>query len=228
VFLACLLLLGRTYRWVEDKALSPPFTAAAHLLTNTPPGCCFAISGWLRDRTLLVRVEFGIPVPPRETYDDLLGKTRGLLSACTVHWNLLTPAVLRLVEPELHFGMDLLRALKRGVLGLIRLCLNSVLRTNHCVNKLLLPFSSARSVMGIALFLTLILQLASGLFLASYYVPEPGLVIEFREEMFSDVWFSREVFYSHVWGVDVLFVLSYLHILKKVFDKNYILCEAEG
>jgi ubiquinol-cytochrome c reductase cytochrome b subunit len=82
--------------------------------------------------------------------------------------------------------------------------------------------------MGIALFLTLILQLASGLFLASYYVPEPGLVIEFREEMFSDVWFSREVFYSHVWGVDVLFVLSYLHILKKVFDKNYILCEAEG
>ena len=41
------------------------------------------------------------------------------------------------------------------------------------------------------------------------------LVIELREEMFNDTRFGAEVFYMHVRGVDTLFVLSYMHILKK-------------
>ena len=40
------------------------------------------------------------------------------------------------------------------------------------------------------------------------YIPEPGLVIELREEMFNDTRFGVEVFYMHVRGVDVLFVLE--------------------
>jgi hypothetical protein len=58
-------------------------------------------------------------------------------------------------------------------------------------------------------------------------MPEPGLVIELREEMFNDTRFGAEVFY-HVRGVDALMVLSYMHILKKIFLKNYITSESDG
>ena len=72
------------------------------------------------------------------------------------------------------------------------------------------------------------MQLLSGFFLGWYYVPEPGLVIEMREEMFNDTRFGVEVFYMHVRGVDVLMVLTYLHILKKIYIKNYIVSESDG
>ena len=35
-------------------------------------------------------------------------------------------------------------------------------------------------------------------------MPEPGLVVELREEMFSETRFGAEVFYMHVRGVDSL------------------------
>ena len=38
--------------------------------------------------------------------------------------------------------------------------------------------------------------------------------------MFNDTRFGVEVFYMHVRGVDVLMVLSYMHILKKIYIKN--------
>jgi quinol-cytochrome oxidoreductase complex cytochrome b subunit len=78
------------------------------------------------------------------------------------------------------------------------------------------------------LLLTICLQLLSGFFLAWYYIPEPGLVIELREEMFNDTRFGAEVFYMHVRGVDTIFVLSYLHILKKIYLKNYVTAESDG
>jgi ubiquinol-cytochrome c reductase cytochrome b subunit len=99
---------------------------------------------------------------------------------------------------------------------------------NHYVNKLLLPFSSTTSIIGFMLLLTIVLQLISGFFLGWYYMPEPGLVIELREEMFNDTRFGLEVFYMPVRGVDALFVLTYLHIFKKIFIKNYIIAESDG
>jgi hypothetical protein len=59
-------------------------------------------------------------------------------------------------------------------------------------------------------------------------MPEPGLVIEFREEMFNDTRFGAETFYMHVRGVDTVMVLSYLHIFKKIYLKNYITSESDG
>jgi quinol-cytochrome oxidoreductase complex cytochrome b subunit len=53
-------------------------------------------------------------------------------------------------------------------------------------------------------------------------------VIELREEMFNDTRFGAEVFYFHIRGVDIIFVLSYMHIFKKIFLKNYITSEADG
>ena len=94
---------------------------------------------------------------------------------------------------------------------------------NHYVNRLLLPFSSVSSVIGFMLLISILLQILSGFFLGWYYIPEPGLVIEMREEMFNDTRFGAELFYMHVRGVDTLVVLSYLHILKKIFLKKLVI-----
>jgi quinol-cytochrome oxidoreductase complex cytochrome b subunit len=72
------------------------------------------------------------------------------------------------------------------------------------------------------------MQLLSGFFLAWYYIPEPGLVIELREEMFEETRFGSEVFAMHVRGVDVIFVFSYFHILKKIHLKNFITSDGDG
>ena len=99
---------------------------------------------------------------------------------------------------------------------------------NFFVNRLVLPFSSVTSIIGFMLLLSILMQLLSGFFLGWYYIPEPGLVVELREEMFNDTRFGAEVFYMHVRGVDTLMVLSYMHILKKIYLKNYITSESDG
>jgi quinol-cytochrome oxidoreductase complex cytochrome b subunit len=93
---------------------------------------------------------------------------------------------------------------------------------------LVLPFSSITSIFGFILLLAIVVQLLSGFFLAWYYIPEPGLVIEMREEMFEDTKFGSEIFSMHVRGVDVIFVFSYFHILKKLHLKNYITSDGDG
>ena len=96
------------------------------------------------------------------------------------------------------------------------------------VNRLVLPFSSTTSIFGFCLLVTILMQLLSGFFLGWYYIPEPGLVVEMREEMFEETRFGAEVFYMHVRGVDVIFVLTYLHILKKIYLKNYVTADGDG
>lgn len=91
-----------------------------------------------------------------------------------------------------------------------------------------MPFSSVTSVIGFMLLLAILLQLLSGFFLAWYYIPEPGLVIELREEMFNDTRFGLEIFFLHLRGVDTLMLLSYMHILKKIYLKNYVNSESDG
>ena len=46
--------------------------------------------------------------------------------------------------------------------------------------------------------------------------------------MFNDTSYGAEVYYMHVRGVDTLMVLSYVHILKKIFLKNYVTSESDG
>ena len=96
------------------------------------------------------------------------------------------------------------------------------------VNKLVLPFSSVTSIIGFMLLLAILMQLLSGFYLGWYFIPEPGLVVELREEMFNDTRYGYEIYSMHVRGVDVIFVLSYMHILKKIYLKNYITSESDG
>lgn len=65
---------------------------------------------------------------------------------------------------------------------------------SHYFNKLVLPFSSVTSIIGFMLLSSILSQLLSGFFLGWYYIPEPGLVVELREEMFNDTRFGAEIF----------------------------------
>jgi hypothetical protein len=46
--------------------------------------------------------------------------------------------------------------------------------------------------------------------------------------MFNDTRYGAEIFSMHVRGVDTIFVLSYIHILKKIYLKNYLYAESDG
>jgi hypothetical protein len=46
--------------------------------------------------------------------------------------------------------------------------------------------------------------------------------------MFNDTRFGVEVFLMHLRGVDTLMLLSYMHILKKIYLKNYVTSESDG
>lgn len=96
------------------------------------------------------------------------------------------------------------------------------------VNTLLLPYQSMFSVLGFSLFIAIVLQLMSGFFLGWYYIPEPGLVEEVRNEMFEDTRYGYEIYNIHVRGVDVIFLLSYCHIVKKIYLKNYFVTDGDG
>ena len=77
------------------------------------------------------------------------------------------------------------------------------------INTLVVPVVTSTSIFGFSILLTIILQLLSGFFLAWYYIPEPGLVVELREEMFEETKYGYEIFNLHVRGVDAIFILSY-------------------
>jgi ubiquinol-cytochrome c reductase cytochrome b subunit len=74
----------------------------------------------------------------------------------------------------------------------------------------------------------MVTQMLSGFLLALYYVPDPSFVIAFREEYMNEIWWYYYVYKLHVVGVDTIFVLSYLHILKKIFIKNYVEGDLDG
>jgi len=77
------------------------------------------------------------------------------------------------------------------------------------------------SAFGFAILVAIYVQIYSGVLLALYYIPDPSFVIATRESLLMEVWWYAHVHRAHVIGVDVLFTLSYLHILKKIYLKNY-------
>ena len=96
------------------------------------------------------------------------------------------------------------------------------------ISRLLLPYPHFTSITGFVLFTAILLQIASGFYLACYYLPEPGLVVELREEMFLETRYGFEIYSTHVRGVDVLFVCSYWHIIKKIYLRNFVGSETDG
>jgi quinol-cytochrome oxidoreductase complex cytochrome b subunit len=106
-----------------------------------------------------------------------------------------------------------------------RLTLGAILKYAMLI---LVPYFRASSVFGFSLLLNMLTQMWSGLLLALYYVPDPSFVLTFREEYMNEVWWYFYVYKLHVVGVDTIFVLSYLHILKKIFIKNFVDGDVDG
>ncbi len=105
----------------------------------------------------------------------------------------------------------------------------NALRYNYIfISRLLLPYPHFTSITGFVLFTAILMQIVTGFYLACYYLPEPGLVIELREEMFIETRYGLEVYNMHVRGVDVLFVCSYWHIIKKIYLRNFVGSETDG
>lgn len=92
----------------------------------------------------------------------------------------------------------------------------------------MVPYYRPTSVFGFALLVGIIAQMYSGFLLALYYLPDPTFVIPIREDLFMEVWWFVYVYKMHVLGVDLIFVLSYLHILKKLYLKNYSEGDLDG
>jgi ubiquinol-cytochrome c reductase cytochrome b subunit len=111
------------------------------------------------------------------------------------------------------------------VTRLSRTSLNQLIRYAFFI---FVPYFKASSVFGLSLLLNMVTQFLSGFLLSLFYVPDPSFVITFREEYMHEVWWYFAVYKLHVVGVDTIFVLSYMHILKKIFIKNFIETDLDG
>jgi ubiquinol-cytochrome c reductase cytochrome b/c1 subunit len=98
---------------------------------------------------------------------------------------------------------------------------------NYALFVFVPPFK-ATSVFGFALLINMITQFFSGFLLSLFYVPDPSFVLTFREEYVREVWWYFVAYKLHVVGVDTIFVFSYLHLLKKIFIKNFIETDLDG
>lgn len=74
----------------------------------------------------------------------------------------------------------------------------------------------------------MVAQFWSGFLLALLYLAEPAFVILARMELALEVWWHFYVHRVHLIGVDVIFTLSYLHIFKKLYLKNYTEGDLDG
>lgn len=92
----------------------------------------------------------------------------------------------------------------------------------------LVPYFRFTSVFGFSLLISIIFQMWSGFLLALYFIPDPAFVMTFREEYINEIWWFIYVYKTHVVGVDCIFVLSYLHIFKKIYIKNFFGSDLEG
>ena len=122
-------------------------------------------------------------------------------------------------------NVDLLFGFGRNLIALSRIALSYII---FFINKTTLPLSRTASFIGFATLLIIFLQLITGFYLGWYYIPEPGLIVELREEVFVDTRFGAEMFYLHTAGVDVIFALTYFHIFQKLYFKNFITANTDG
>ena len=53
---------------------------------------------------------------------------------------------------------------------------------------IVVPHFRATSVFGFSLLVNMIAQMWSGILLSLYFVPDPSLVMTFREEYMNEVW----------------------------------------
>lgn len=93
---------------------------------------------------------------------------------------------------------------------------------------IMVPTFKITSVFGFSLLICMIMQIGSGILLSVYYLPDSSLVMTLREEYGNEVWSYFYIYKAHVVGVDCIFTLSYLHIFKKIYIKNFVGSDLDG
>lgn len=73
------------------------------------------------------------------------------------------------------------------------------------------------SISGFFVILVIILQILSGILLAFSLIPEPMLVPIVRDEEDLDDLYADDFFWLHERGVDLIFIFSYFHLLRKLY-----------
>lgn len=73
------------------------------------------------------------------------------------------------------------------------------------------------SLFGFFTFLTIAIQLISGIMLSFSFIPEPMLVPIIRDEEDLEDLYTDDFFWMHERGVDFIFIFIYLHLLRKLY-----------
>ena len=92
------------------------------------------------------------------------------------------------------------------------------------LSNLVLYFRSMRvsmheifSLFGFFTFLTIAVQLISGTMLSFSLVPEPMLIPLVRDEEDMEDLYIDDFFWLHERGVDLIFIFSYFHLMRKLY-----------
>ena len=82
-------------------------------------------------------------------------------------------------------------------------------------------FHDVFSLFGFFIFLIIISQLISGTMLSFSVITEPMIVPTVREEEDTEDLYIDDFFWLHERGVDLIFVLSYIHLFRKLYLSVY-------
>jgi len=91
----------------------------------------------------------------------------------------------------------------------------------HYFIVLSVRFHYTFSIVGFFLLLTIISQLLSGIMLSFSLIPEPMLIPIVRDEEDLENLYIDDFFWLHERGVDLLFIFSYMHLLRKFYIATY-------
>lgn len=115
-----------------------------------------------------------------------------------------------------------LTSLGRSIWSAGRIVKNSFLELFRYIFKITVSTFRLTSTSGFVLLIIFILQICSGIYVAFFYSPDPTFVIVLREELVNELDYFFWFYKTHFIGVDLFFILTYLHMLKKLFLKNYL------
>ena len=77
------------------------------------------------------------------------------------------------------------------------------------------------SISGFCVIIAIALQLVSGILLALSLIPEPMLIPAVRDEEDLEDLYTDDFFWLHERGVDILFIFSYFHLLRKLYTSVF-------
>lgn len=86
---------------------------------------------------------------------------------------------------------------------------------------LAVKFHFASAIFGFFILLTILSQLVSGTMLSFSLVPEPMLVPIVRDEEDLEDLYTDDFFWLHERGVDLVFIFSYSHLLRKLYINTF-------